>query len=350
MKVLAVNNFWQGGWMDHVAHGLETTGIELFQIRFKEQRSILKTFKLNNIIQINEFLENKSLEFFNSEVISLFDKVKPDIFLTMNQSRIFPETVKHIKQNNCITVCFVTDHPFDSHRYTYFPVSLKYFNKLLISDGIWIQNIRNVAPESEIIKIPSGGGYNPDIFYPVDESQISDEERKILSCDISFTGESYGILAEGAYRAGILDQLESFNVKIWGDPGWMKRFPWHSNLKRFYKGGRLSYDLLRKLYHLSTININMPSPQIFTGFQPRVFEIAACKGFQITDWREELDRYFNKDELVSFNNIPDLLEKVNFFLKNPEKRASYIEKAYYKVRNNYTWENQLKTLIPQILR
>ena len=163
--------------------------------------------------------------------------------------------------------------------------------------------------DSEIIKIPSGGGYNPDIFFPVEEPDITDEEREILSCDISFTGESYGMLAEGGYRAGILDQLGSFNVKIWGDKGWERRFPYYSNLQRFYRGGRLSYDHLRKLYNLSTINLNMPAPQIFTGFQPRVFEIAACRGFQIVDWREELDIYLTRMSLSALRAQGNCLRK-----------------------------------------
>jgi len=349
MKVLIVNNAWAGGWLDHVVKGLNDNQHETNVIRYERSKSLLRSLKLNNLIRINDFLEEQELVKFNRLVINSFEEIRPEIFITLNQSRLYPDTIKHIKQNNCITVCFVADNPFDSRRYTFFPVSLKYFNKLLVSDRIWIPSISNVAPGSEIIKIPSGGGYNPDIFYPVEESQISDEERELLSCDISFTGESYGIMAEGGYRAGILDQLGSFNVKIWGDPGWIKRFPYHSNLRKFYQGDRLSYDKLRKLYHLSTININMPSPQIFTGFQPRVFEIAACKGFQVTDWREELDIFFNKDELVCFNNISDLFEKVNYFLHNPEKRASFVGKAYNKVVTNYTWASQLKTLIPQVL-
>ena len=84
----------------------------------------------------------------------------------------------------------------------------------------------------------------------------------------------------------------------------------------------------------------MPSPQIFTGFQPRTFEIAACKGFQIADWREELDEWFTGEELVTFRNIPDLVEKIEFFLKYPEKRIPYVDKMYLKVTRNHTWKQK----------
>lgn len=349
MKALVVNNAWAGGWLDHVSQGLKSLGHEISTVRFERQRSALRQLKLNNIVRIRNILAEKDIRYFNDLVINRFEDYKPDIFLTMNQSRLLPSTVSHIQQKNCVTGCFIADNPFDSHRYTYFPISLRYFDKLLVSDRIWIPSIKNVAPGSEIIKIPSGGGYNPEVFFPVMDSEITEEEKQMLSCDISFTGESYGMLAEGGYRAGIIDQLGSFNVKVWGDKGWEKRFPYYSNLQRFYRGGRLSYDHLRKLYNLSTINLNMPAPQIFTGFQPRVFEIAACRGFQLIDWREELDTYFNKDEIATFRNISDLKEKADFFVRNPDKRIPYIEKAYDKVRKNFTWENQLKTILPRLI-
>lgn len=349
MRVQVVNNVWAGGWLDHVVKGLNENHHETDVIRYKRSKSLLRSLKLNNIVNVNQYLEDQELARFNGLVINRVEEIKPEIFLTMNQSRLYPDTIRYIKQSKCITVCFVADNPFDSRRYKFFPVSLKYFDKLLISDRIWIPAISNIAPDSEIIKIPSGGGYNPDIFFPVDENHISDEERNLLSCDISFTGESYGIMAEGGYRAGILDQLDRFNTKIWGDPGWIKRFQYNANLEKFYQGGRLSYDQLRKLYKLSTININMPSPQIFTGFQPRVFEIAACKGFQIVDWREELDLFFNETELVTFRNMKDLMEKSEYFIKYPDKRISYIENAYNKVLNNFTWERQIKSIIQKIL-
>lgn len=345
MKILIVKSGWIGGWMDHVISALKKNGHGVTAIEYQRLKSPLRIIKLHNIVHIRNYLERSSWYVFNKKVKQVFDETKPDIFLTMNESYLLPNTIDYIRAKNCKTVCFVADNPFDSHRYCYFPISLQHFDVLLICDRIWIQNIRNVAANSKIIKIVSGGGFNSDIFYPVDESTITEVDQKEFSCDISFTGESYGMNAEGAYRAGILDQLNKYNVKIWGDIGWKIRFPHYENLARFYQGERLPYNDLRKLYKLSTINLNMPSPQILTGFQPRVFEIAACKGFQIVDWREEIEELFSEDELVTFKNINDLLGKADYFIKNPEKRMSYIEKAYKKVWSTYSFDKQINFIL-----
>ena len=345
MKVLVVHSAWIGGWMEHVVNALKETGHQVVHMPYERQYSPLRIFKIHNIVQVRNWLENKSRAVFNNTVIKQFNGYKPDLFLTMNESYLLPETIKYIQKNKCTTACFVADNPFDSHRYSYFPISLKFFKKIFVSDRIWIPSIRNIAPKSEILKIPSGGGFNKELFFPVKETEITDVERDELGCDISFTGESYGMRGEGGYRSGILDQLGNYNLKIWGDERWKLRFPYYDNLEKAYQGGRLPFGKLRKLYHISTINLNMPSPQVFTGFQPRVFEIAACKGFQIVDWREELDELFTEDELVTFKDIPDLLEKVEYFVKNPGQRKPYIEKLFEKVWNNHTWEKCAKEII-----
>ncbi|KAF5053429.1 Glycosyl transferases group 1 [anaerobic digester metagenome] len=270
------------------------------------------------------------------------------MFITFNESYLYSDTIEIIKGKGCKTVVFVADNPFDPLRFSFFPISLKFFNVIFVHDRIWIPSITRVAPKSKIVKFISGGGFDPKQFYPPESNSITNDEIKQLQCDISFTGESYNMRGEAGYRSDIIDLLGDFDVKLWGDDGWKTRFPYYKNLKRFYQGGRLSYDHLRKLYFVSTINLNMPSPQIFTGFQPRTFEIAACKGFQIADWREELDEWFDEDELVTFKTSQELLEKSEYFVKNPKKRLPYIEKLYKKVVNNHTWEKLMPSIMNDI--
>ncbi|HOM41822.1 MAG TPA: glycosyltransferase [Bacteroidales bacterium] len=345
MKILFVKNTWIGNVFDSFVNSFKKSGHEVNVFCFRSENSIMKKLKLHNIIQVKNFLTNREIYNSNRLVLNEFQKFKPDLFISINEASILPETVNFIQKKNCFTVNFVADNPFDPLRFSFYPITLKYYNLIFVHDKIWIHSIRNIAPKSRVEKIICGGGYDPSLFFPVEYEEITDDERERLKCDISFTGESYWMKGEGGYRAGILDQLGDYNVKIWGDSGWKKRFPYYFNLKRFYQGERLTYEDLRKLYRVSIIVLNMPSPQIFTGFQPRTFEIAACKGFQIADWREELDEWFTEDELVTFKDIPDLFDKIEFFLKNPDKRASYVENIYKKVVNNYTWDERVKDIL-----
>lgn len=345
MRILIITPPWVGGLFESIANAFSTPENEILKLSYERLKSPLYQLKLQNIVQVRNYLEKKSWDFFNESVKEKAIKFKPELFITFNESSLYSSTVEFVKKQGCFNVNFVADNPFDPLRFSYYPVSLKYYNLIFVHDRIWIPTIQKVAKDSKIEKIISGGAFDPTIFYPINENEITSDERKQLSCDISFTGESYNMRGEAGYRADIMDYLGEYNVKIWGDAGWKKRFHLYKNIERYYQGGRLSYDMLRKLYSVSTINLNMPSPQIFTGFQPRTFEIAACKGFQIADWREELDEVFTEKELVTFKTIPDLIEKIDFFTKNPEKRIPYIENSYKKVVENHSWEIRIKEIM-----
>ena len=344
MRILMVTPNWVGGLFDFIYEEFKIDN-DVEKLTFDPDRSIIEKIKLHNIVQVKTFITKKRWAKFNRDVIEKFKTFKPDIFISFNESFLLSNTIEEIQKQGCFTINFVSDNPFDPIRFSYYPVSLKYYTLIFVFDRIWIHQISNIAKNSKIVKLISGGGFNKNIFYPTNKETITETDKKLLSCDISFTGESYNMRGEAGYRADIIDYLGVYNLKIWGDKGWKKRFHMYKNIERFYQGERLSYDLLRKLYSVSTINLNLPSPQIFTGFQPRTFEIAACKGFQITDWREELDEVFNEDELVTFKTIDELIEKVSFFIKYPEKRIPYIDNMYTKVINNHTWEIRIKEIM-----
>lgn len=346
MDILMTSAAWIGGLFDYFSEALINHGHKVEHLKYERKKSFIRNLKLQNIRQINAYLDNISWHSFNQYVSNQYSHYQPDVFIAFNEAYLLPDTVKLMQSAGCTTAVFIGDNPFDSHRFSFFPITLKYYNIILVSDRIWIPSIRNVAPKSKIVKVVSGGGFSERQFYPVDCDKITENDRKELSCDISFTGESYGMRAEGIYRAEIIDQLSKYNLKIWGDKDWQLRFAYYRNIEKAYQGGRLPFDKLRKLYRLSNINLNMPSPQCLTGFQPRLFEIAACKGFQIVDWREELDEIFSAEELVTFKNTDELEDKIDFYLKNPVERQPFVEKLFKKVRKKYKWENLIEEILP----
>jgi len=342
MKAFIVSSGWVGGLFKYITKAFADNAFEVQSTHFSvTKRPLLKASKLQNIVQVRAHFLKKDLDAFNADVLLKIDGFKPEYFISFNEASLYPQTHEAIRAKGIRVIKFIADNPFDPLRYSFLPISLKYCDLILVHDKIWIPSIQRVAPSAKVEKITCGGGVDKDVFYPFPAEKINEADRAKLACDVAFTGESYNMRGEAGYRSDILDFLGDFDVRIWGDVGWHKRFSYYKNLERFYKGARLPIEDLLKLYSLATVNLNMPSPQIFTGFQPRTFEIAAARGFQIVDWREELDEVFTEDELVTFKTIPELIEKVNYFKRNPEKRESYVENAYKKVIAEYTWEKQI---------
>lgn len=291
---------------------------------------------------------NKLIDY-NNNVFAQLTKFNPDFFFNYSGCNLFPDTVKRIRDElSCRTICFIADNPCDPlpKRDKYFAMTLRYYDILLSPEPMWDKIIKNIAPGAKIISFY--GGYDPDLFFPINAIDLLEDDKSKFSCDISFTGGSYGDSPEGSYRAGILGLLESFDLKIWGDQSWQFRFDYYPSLKKAYYGKRLSYDDLRKVYALSKICLNIPSPMLFRGFQPRVFEIAASKGFQIVDHTDELYNFYDKDEIVTFKSLDDLKEKIRFYLSNPEERKAIIERMYNKTINAYSWKEQVGNIIKQL--
>lgn len=336
---------WQGQLLEHIGSAFQKLGYQTqFEYYSQKQPLFYRLTRLNRIININARLLSDCHKKYNTRIINAAAEIKPQLLFTLSGGRLFPETVQDIrKRSGTVTATFVVDNPFDSSRDKYYAMGLQHYEYIFVAEKLWIDLIRKIAPKSKIYKMTVG--YNPDIFTKVDLNTITENDISKFKCDVSFTGANYGQGAEGAYRAGILTNLGEFDLRIWGYGDWPFRFKYYPELARAYQGESLDWSDLRKLYTLSTVNLNLPSPQILTGIQPRIFDIAAVKGFQIIDDRQELWEYFTDEEIVTFKTIEELKEKITYFLRNPQKRTSFVDNLYAKVNKQFTWEKQIRQML-----
>lgn len=340
MKIFIPRIPWHEGFNQALRKAFEQNKVEVLtnSNRYKLNR-LIGALPLRKISPVQDWERRHCLRKYNEELFRQVKLARPDIFLVFNESLLFPETITRIKTEcKCMMVCCVGDDPWDSIRWVAdFPHSLKFFDVIFSGEPAWDINIRKVAPKAVIHW--HYGGYDPDVFFSIEDSEITEAERQKLSCQLSFTGSSYGTRAEGAYRSDILSFVSDYDLKIWGGDKWQYRFKYLPELARCYQGERLSFDELRKLYNLSKINLNLPAPQVVSTFQPRVFEIAACKGFQIIDKRDKLFDLFDEDCIVTFDTIGELREKIDYYLSHETERYDMAKKLYEIVWQRYTWSN-----------
>jgi glycosyltransferase involved in cell wall biosynthesis len=348
MKILFPFNDWAGGFQESMKTACEALGHEVYGCPRYKSSTPLRI--LNRIVSyfrigLEKKIKESRIVSYNKFLIENVIRFKPDIFISIIGQGYLPQTIKYIQQELGIkTVSYVADNPCDPNRSKYFAMALRYFDVLLYPDDIWLKILDRLAPGS--MKVKFLGGYDPKYFFPANVKSANEDHLQKLSHDIVFTGGSYDESAEGAYRAGILGQLaeDGYKIQIWGDSGWEFRKKFYPGLDGVINKHRLPYEDLRYLLQLSKIYLNMPSPQIFTAFQPRVFEIAAAKGFQIIDHSDDLYPIFG-DDFVSFRSYADLKKKIDYYLVHPDERIRITEKMYEVVKENYTWKNQLSKVL-----
>ena len=174
---------------------------------------------------------------------------------------------------------------------------------------------------------------NPDWYYPVSAEK---------TYDVTFVGQAY----QG--RPELLTWLKSqgVNLQVWGT-GW-EEYP---DL-RDIAGGFLPHFKMLEVFGKSRIvlglawcSIDGKTPQI----KGRTFEYPACQAFQLAYFDKNLENFYHLDqEVVTFKDQWELLEKIKYFLANEKQRQSIVISAYQRTMREHTWERRYATLFNEI--
>lgn len=106
------------------------------------------------------------------------------------------------------------------------------------------------------------------------------------------------------------------------------------------------YKEMPQIFNQSKINLNITSKSIQSGVPLRVFDIMACGGFVISNYQIELAELFeNGKEVVMYESIPDLMNKIEYYLTHDEEREEIARNGYKKVQEQYRYEHCLKRIV-----
>lgn len=145
-------------------------------------------------------------------------------------------------------------------------------------------------------------------------------------------------------RKNIVESIE--NLEIYGDPeGWREiignKHPLHNNID--YQNS------LCQMYQDIKININITSRQMATAVNQRVFDVPMSGSFLITDNQPDLQNLFEIDkEVVIYESIDDLNNKIKYYLNNESQRNLISSKARDRILKAHTYENRVDFIINNI--
>ncbi len=101
-----------------------------------------------------------------------------------------------------------------------------------------------------------------------------------------------------------------------------------------------------KIFKCSKINLNITMRGIKSGIPQRVFDVLGCGGFLISNYQPELAEYFVPDEeIVLYESVPDLIEKIGHYLEHEEERCRIAENGYNKVKKLYNYDVLFKRML-----
>ncbi|MBE0571351.1 MAG: glycosyltransferase [Ignavibacteriaceae bacterium] len=338
MNILLIGRLYKDTFTHHIFDTLGLMGhkVYVFQPGLKTIYSNSKIVKgyilFKNLIYnaathfpaINRIESNKLFRFVKKYKIELTISVHD--FLT-------PEQVTIIK------------HSSKSPVVIWFPDAISNFNRamflnadydyLFFKDPYIVTILRN-----ELIK---NAFYLPECCNPLVHKPIklTTEDRKDYECDITTAGNMY------TNRAAFFNNLTKYNVKIWGNPapGWMDI----SNIKKMVMDYYITGDEKAKAFGAAKIVLNNLHPAEIWGVNCRAFEIPACGGFQIINSKPCLDQLFSLDkEIVAFENYNDLIEKLDYYLRQDKERKYIAEAGKERAHREHTYKQRLELMFNTI--
>ncbi len=206
-------------------------------------------------------------------------------------------------------------------------------------------------------------------YYPV-------EAKKEYSCDLSYVGnywpkkaigiDKYILPLKGCPKCDGKGEIKSavsgtegydledcpdcdggskkkYDLKIWGEWGW----PPSRNLS----SGALPFGADRDVFCSTKVNLTLHEPHsrnLGIDVISRVFNIAACKAFQVSDYVEEINEFFNRDEIVMCTNVETYHSEIDYYLANARLREEIAEKAYKRVLKEHTYKHRVEKLLKAI--
>ena len=150
-------------------------------------------------------------------------------------------------------------------------------------------------------------------------------------------------IAEIERRRALIELSKHYKVNVYSNSD-------VSDLLRIQYCGSVDYwSEMPKVFRMSKINLNFTIPNIKSGIPLRIWDVLGGGGFLLTNYQAEIPYYFNEGEdLVCFDGLEDLCEKVGYYLEHEEERKRIAWNGYRKVREKHSYIERIRTILDTV--
>lgn len=323
----------------HASKGLEENGCEtlfLDMSPFSSASRYIHDSLMNTTVQAG--MEGLFERFLCEFVYWKVKQLQPELTFFIAQAPVSPELLKKLQNENFRTAFWFVEN------YKLFP-----YWKEIAPHCDYFFTIQRNGFFSQLDELRAFNHFylpvacDPGIHRP---EKLSPEDAARYGSRISMAGFGY------FNRLMVLQGLTDYSLKLWG-PGWDRC----RELARFIQcGTEFDTETAVKIYNASEINLNLHSSTHAAGVEPagdfvnpRTFELAACRAFQLTDERAELAELFSiGNEIITFRDVADLREKIEYYLSHPALRQDVAERARVRALADHTYAVRMRQMLRSI--
>ena len=254
----------------------------------------------------------------------------PDVLFVYGSNwGIYPDTIRKLKQR---TGCQVIIWEGNFYFWRWFQAeSISLYDHFFCGDSYLVPLLK-ASPGLKSVHF-LGGCCDPDEHCQI---ELSAQDRLRYGADICFIGTPH------SNRMELFENLADHQLKLWGD-GWDR-----SSILRPFAQAEPVYGLKKtKIYNASRISVNLQGPRFqVNGLSVRVFEVAACGGFSITEPKPDLAYFFQpNEEVATFEDVDDLKRKVDYYLSHPDERERMAIRARDRALAEHTYRHRVQRIL-----
>jgi len=267
----------------------------------------------------------------NRQLLEQVKRAKPDAMLIIKGDTIEPETLWKIRKKNGVLLLNVfTDNALLMGKFE----AIEPCNYFFVKDSYIVGVLRKVGL-SNVHYLPQCT--DPEVLRPMELK----EEAAEYESDLTLIGSMY------PYRHRLIEQLLEFKPSIWGR-GWSRSA--HSDIRKYYRGKDIRGTQKAKAISGAAISLNLHHPlNDINGTNSRTFDIAACKGFQLADYKSDFEDLLKVgEEIICFRTLDELKDLLRYYLEHREERANIAEAAYKRVLKEHTYDVRAKGILDTI--
>ena len=179
----------------------------------------------------------------------------------------------------------------------------------------------------------------------VDQESCYSNEWDRRKLPLTFIG---GISNLHSKRLRILEKISNeFDINLFG-PG-KENIPKGSNLQNKWKypvWGKDMYEILAN--SKLSLNIHGDISQSEAA-NLRLLEVTGSGALLLTENQSNLGEYFNNEEVVTYDSVSDLIEKINYYLTNNEAASQIAAAGRKRTLLDHTYDNRVVDLSKKLI-
>jgi spore maturation protein CgeB len=346
MKILFVGALWSGSTALQRMHAIIGLGHEVVALDYATTAAKRRSLRIDSRIidklyrmGVHNF-KTPDLAGINKQIVGYIQSNQFDCVFFDKCMTVEIETFKIIKacRPQCCIIGYSPDDMFTRNNQSrQFLENLLFYDIFFTTKSYGVNELQSLGCKSVHF---IGNAYDPNTHRPV---LISDDERMMLGGQVGFIGSWEADRAQSLFylaQSGVA-------VRVWGE-GWGRCRQKHDNLRlentpiwaTDYAKGICSFDI--NLCFLRKINRDLQTT--------RSIEIPACGGFMLAERTGEHQELFTEGvEAEFFNSDDELLQKVIFYLENPEKRRRIAEAGRVRcINGGYSYADRMNQILGHI--